>query len=71
MTVHPPIAEDNHGPIRVDSIPGPWAEILVTSWPAAWHIYWPLILAFDDSDTIINRDRLADRWQGGEEVPLV
>jgi hypothetical protein len=46
-------------------------EILVTSWPAVWRIYWPPILAFDDSNTIINRDRLADRWQGGEEVPIV
>ena len=71
MTVHLPIAEDSHGPIRIDPIPGPWAEILVTSWPAGWRIYWPPILAFDDSNTIINRDRLADRWQSGEEVPLV
>lgn len=71
MTVHLPIAEDSHRPIRIDPIPGPWGEILVTSWPAVWQIYWPPILAFDDSNTIINRDRLAERWQGGEEVPLV
>jgi len=71
MTVHLPIAEDRRGPIRIDPIPGPWDEILVTSWPAMWRIYWPPILAFDDSNTIIHRDVLADRWQGGDEVPLV
>lgn len=70
MTVRPPIIEDNPGPIRVDPIAGPWGEILVTSWPATWRVYWPPILAFDDSDTIINRSMLADRWQSGEEVPL-
>jgi hypothetical protein len=71
MTVHSPIADNSHEPIRIDPIPGPWDEMLVISWPATWRIYWPPILAFDDSKTIINRDSLADRWQTGEEVPLV
>jgi hypothetical protein len=71
MTVHSPIAEDSHEPIRIDPIPGPWGEMLVISWPATWRVYWPPILAFDDGKTIVNRDSLADRWQTGEEVPLV
>ena len=71
MSVRAPITDDGHRPIRIDPIPGPWQEILIRAWPASWRIYWPPILAFDDSPTIINRDRLADRWQGGEEVPLV
>jgi hypothetical protein len=71
MTVHLPIAEDNHGPIRIDPAPGPWGEILIASWPPRRRIYWPPILAFDDSNTIVHRDRLADRWQGGVEIPLV
>jgi hypothetical protein len=71
MTVHVPLAhDDRHGTPRVDPAPGPWDEILITSWPLRRRIYWPPILAFDDSNTILNRNRLADRWQGGREVPL-
>jgi hypothetical protein len=71
MTVHSP-AENNDGPLWIKPVPGPWNEILIASWPAVgWRIYWPPILAFDDSDTIINRDRLAERWQTGEEIPLI
>ena len=69
MTVHPPT--ETNVPIKIDPSPGPWSDILVTSWPGQWRVYWPPVLAFDDSKTIINRDRLADRWQNGEEVPLV
>jgi hypothetical protein len=71
MTVHRSLADENNRTIRIDPIPGPWTEILVAAWPASRHIYWPPILAFDDSQTIINRDRLAGRWQSGEEVSLV
>ncbi len=71
MTVHPPVTEYRYGTPRVDPAPGPWDEILTASWPPRWRIYWPPILAFDDNNTIINRNRLADRWQGGSEVPLV
>jgi hypothetical protein len=71
MTVHFADAHNSHRSVRIDPIPGPWPEILIAAWPASWRNYWPPILAFDDSNTIIHRDRLAERWQGGVEIPLV
>jgi hypothetical protein len=72
MTVHFADPRNNNTSIRIDPSPGPWPEMLITCWPLSnWRVYWPPVIAFDDSNTIIHRDMLADRWQGGKEVPLV
>jgi len=70
MTVHI-LPEYGDRRIRIDPAQGPWDHLLVTAWPTAGRkIYWPPILAFDDSGTLTDLSTLFDRWELGTQVPL-
>ncbi len=70
MTVHIP-PEYGDGRIRIDPAPGPWDHLLVTTWPTMGrNIYWPPVLAFDESDTLTDVSTLFSRWDLGTDVPL-
>jgi hypothetical protein len=63
-------AKYEHAAVGVNPTQGPWDEILVTAWPSIHRIYWPPVLAFDESSTIIDIQRLPARWRQGIERPF-
>jgi hypothetical protein len=63
-------AKYNHAAVRINPTQGPWDEIVVTAWPSIRRIYWPPILAFNESDTIIDIRKFPARWRQGIERPF-
>lgn len=71
MTMHPP-TQFLHSNIVVEPRQGPWDEILATAWPRRQALlYWPPVLAFDDSRTLVDLSVLPDRWHVGAEDAIV
>lgn len=57
--------------IVIDSAKGPWTELIVPCWPTdTTNIYWPPVLAFNYSDTVLDFNRFADRFNLGVNVPI-
>ena len=63
-------AKYNRATVGINPVQGPWNEILVTAWPSVHRIYWPPILAFDESKTIIDIQQLPARWRRELSGPL-
>jgi hypothetical protein len=57
-----------HPTVPISPAQGPWNEILVEAWPSTRQIYWPPVLAFDESRTIVGIHNLPARWRLGREV---
>src|SRR5712692_317276 len=70
MTVHvaPRRAKEIIG---INPSEGAWEHFLITVWPTSGcSVYWPPVLAFDDSKTITDISTLSERWQLGSEQPI-
>jgi hypothetical protein len=63
-------AKYGHAAVGVSPTQGPCNEILVTAWPFIGRIYWPPVLAFNESNTIIDIRQLPARWRQGIERPF-